>query len=84
MNGGKKIIKAEELRELDTTEFAVPYGNGSKAPIQRYRDILKIWNAMMDDDAIYVVLGAEIQDKVHYGMPVKDGIYDMLGYSTLI
>ena len=82
--GGKQVIKAAELREIDTTEFAVPYGNNAKAPVQKYRDILKLWNAMMDDDAIYVILGAELQDKVHYGMPVKDGLYDMLGYSKQI
>lgn len=39
---------------------------------------------MMDDNAIYVILGVEVQDKVHYGMPVKDGLYDMLGYSKQI
>ena len=33
--GGKQVIKADELREIDTTE---------------------------------------LQDKVHYGMPVKDGL----------
>ena len=33
---------------------------------------------MMDENAIYVILGTELQDKVHYGMPVKDGLYDML------
>lgn len=82
--GGKQVIKAAELREIDTTEFAVPYGKNAKAPVQKYRDILKLWNAMMDDDAIYVILGAELQDKVHYGMPVKDGLYDMLGYSKQI
>ena len=82
--GGKQVIKAAELREIDTTELAVPYGNNAKAPVQKYRDILKLWNAMMDDDAIYVILGAELQDKVHYGMPVKDGLYDMLGYSKQI
>lgn len=82
--GGKQVIKAAKLREIDTTELAVPYGNNAKAPVQKYRDILKLWNAMMDDDAIYVILGAELQDKVHYGMPVKDGLYDMLGYSKQI
>lgn len=81
---GTPIIKADNLREIDTTEFSVPYGNNAKAPVQRYRDILKLWNAMMDDDAIYVILGAELQDRVHYGMPVKDGVYDMLGYSKQI
>ena len=84
MYGGRQVIKAEELREIDTTELAVPYGNEAKAPVQKYRDILKLWNAMMDDNAIYVILGAELQDKVHYGMPVKDGLYDMLGYSKQI
>ncbi len=82
--GGKQVIKADELREIDTTELAMPYGNGAKVPVQKYRDILKLWDAKMDDDAIYVILGTELQDKVHYGMPVKDGLYDMLGYSNQI
>ena len=43
--GGKKVIKADELREMDTTELAIPYGNGAKLPIQKYRDVLKIWDA---------------------------------------
>lgn len=81
---GDQVIKPEELRELDTTELTVPYGNNARVPVQKYRDLLKLWNAMMDDNAIYVILGAELQDKVHYGMPVKDGLYDMLGYSKQI
>ena len=81
---GKQIIKPEKLKELDTTELTVPYGNNARVPVQKYRDLLKLWNAMMDENAIYVVLGAELQDKVHYGMPVKDGLYDMLGYSKQI
>lgn len=82
--GGKQVIKADKLREIDTTELALPYGNGAKVPVQKYRDILKLWDAKMDDAAIYVILGTELQDKVHYGMPVKDGLYDMLGYSNQI
>lgn len=39
---------------------------------------------MMDENAIYVILGAELQNKIHYGMPVKDGLYDMIGYSKQI
>lgn len=81
---GEEVIKPDDLRELDTTELTVPYGNNARDPVQKYRDILKIWNAMMDDRAVYVILGAELQDKVHYGMPVKDGLYDMLGYSKQI
>ena len=81
---GEQVIKPEELQELDTTELTVPYGNNARVPVQKYRDLLKLWNAMMDKNAIYVILGVELQDKVHYGMPVKDGLYDMLGYSKQI
>ncbi|MBQ9008819.1 MAG: Rpn family recombination-promoting nuclease/putative transposase [Clostridia bacterium] len=81
---GEQVIKPDELQELDTTELTVPYGNNARVPVQKYRDLLKMWNAMMDENAIYVILGAELQDKVHYGMPVKDGLYDMLGYSKQI
>ena len=81
---GEQIIKPEELQELDTTELIVPYGNNARVPVQKYRDLLKMWNAMTDANAIYVILGVELQDKIHYGMPVKDGLYDMIGYSKQI
>lgn len=81
---GEQVIKADELHELDATELTVPYGRNARVPVQKYRDLLKLWNAMMDENAIYVILGTELQDKVHYGMPVKDGLYDMLGYSKQI
>ena len=81
---GKKIIKADKLRNLDTTEITIPYGNNARVPVQKYRDVLKLWSAMMDDNAIYIIFGAELQGKVHYGMPVKAGLYDMIGYSKQI
>ncbi len=59
---GEQVINPEELRELDTTELTVPYGNNARFPVQKYRDLLKLWNAMMDENAIYVILGAELQD----------------------
>ena len=82
--GGEQVIQPKELKELDTTELTVPYGNGVRVPEQKYRDLLKLWNAMMDENAIYVILGTELQDQVNYGMPVKDGLYDMIGYSKQI
>ncbi len=39
---------------------------------------------MTDGNRIYVILGAELQGKVHYAMPVKDGLYDMIGYSKQV
>ena len=81
---GKSVIQPEKLRELDTTEIAIPYGNGARVPVQRYRDLLKLWSAYMDDTAVYVMLGAELQGKTHYAMPVKKGLYDMIGYARQV
>ena len=49
---GEEVIKPDELREQDTTGLAIPYGNNARVPVQKYRDILKIWNAMMDKTTI--------------------------------
>ena len=62
---GKPVIQSDKLRELDTTEIAIPYGNGARVPVQKYRDLLKLWSAYMDDTAVYVMLGAELQGKTH-------------------
>ncbi|MCR4889904.1 MAG: hypothetical protein K5979_12110 [Ruminococcus sp.] len=78
---GRQVIRADALQPVDTTEFATPYGNGAKAPIQRYRDNMKIWAAMHDDKAVYVLLGSENQTKVHYAMPVKNMLYDSINYA---
>ena len=81
---GEEVIKPGELKELDTTAIAIPYGNNAKAPVQKYLDLLKIWNAMADENAIYILLGAELQSQVHYAMPVKNMLYDSIGYSEQV
>lgn len=39
---------------------------------------------MQDDKGIYVLLGAEIQSRVHYAMPVKDMLYDAINYTSQV
>ena len=78
---GRQVIQPEALQPVDTTEIAVPYGNGAKAPIQKYRDNMKIWAAMHDEKAVYVLLGSENQTKIHYAMPVKNMLYDSINYA---
>ena len=36
---GQPVIKPEDLKPLDTTEIAIPYGNNARVPEQKYRDI---------------------------------------------
>lgn len=77
---GQPVIKPEELKPLDTTEIAIPYGNKVRAHKQKYRDVLKLLTAMQDDEAIYAVAGVENQSFVHYAMPVKTMDYDATSY----
>jgi len=39
---------------------------------------------MMDDNAVYLMLGAEIQGRQHMAIPVKNGLYDMIGYARQV
>ena len=74
---GKRVIKPEQLQELDTTEIAVPYGNGDAGvPEQKYRDVLK--TVMTDGNTAYCIMGIENASDIHYALPVKNGLYDFM------
>jgi hypothetical protein len=74
---GRQVIKPERLKGLDTTEITVPYGSGGAGVLkQRYRDVLK--TMMTDGDMAYCILGIENQSGIHYAMPVKNGLYDLM------
>ena len=80
--GGKQVIKPEQLKELDTTAIALPYGEGERpVPIQKYRDLLK---AMTDGNIAYVLLGIENQSEIHYAMPPKNMLYDAAEYVSQV
>lgn len=81
---GNQVISPNSLKPMDTTEIITPYGNGAKSPVQKYRDNMKIWAAMHDDKAVYVLLGSENQSEVHYAMPVKDMLYDSINYAAQV
>ena len=81
---GQSGIDPNDLSPLDTAEIAVPYGNGARVPVQKYRDIIKYWKVMTDGKALYAILGIENQANVHYAMPVKNGLYDLMNYSRQV
>ena len=81
---GEPVIKPEELRELDTTEIALPYGNNAHFPVQKCRDLKRGWMAKQDKNAVYALLADELQSKVHYAMPVKDMLYDAIDYTDQV
>ena len=87
---GKPVVNPEQLRELDTTEIALPFGlqENEKGPsndlVQKYRDILKSAVVMQEDEAAYILLGIENQTDIHYAMPVRNMIYDALQYGKQV
>ena len=82
---GKPIIKPEQLRELDPTEIALPYGKMNKGePVQKMRDLIRAVCAMTDDRYTYLLLAIEEQSSVHYAMPTKNMLYDALQYAEQV
>ena len=89
---GKPVVEPERLREVDTTEIALPFGsqengNGnsqSSEMVQKYRDILKSAVVMQEDEVAYILLGIENQTDIHYAMPVRNMIYDALQYGKQV
>lgn len=82
--GGENIISPKELRELDTTSIAIPYKGKSRKHVQKYRDLLKFYVAKHDDQAIYLILGLEIESKINYSMPIRAMLYDAMNYASQI
>ena len=82
---GKQVIKPGDLKPRDPTSIALPYGDDGKvAPIQKYRDVLKLATVMEDSDAVYLILGIENQSDVHYAMPVRNMLYDAIEYDKQV
>ncbi len=77
--GSRRVIEPERLRELDTGELAII---GDRAPalevLEKYRDVLRIY----DDQVMFLILGIENQEEVHYAMPLRQMLYDVLKYEN--
>ena len=80
--GGRQVILPEQLAERDSTKIALPYGADSAVvPVQKFRDVQKLYAAMMDGKMEYILYGAENQAEIHYAMAVKNNLYDALEYA---
>ena len=77
-----QVILPEQLTERDSTKIALPYGaDGAGVPIQKFRDVQKLYAVMTDGKTEYVLYGAENQTEIHYAMAVKNNLYDALEYA---
>ena len=87
---GEAVVDPAQLKELDTTEIALPFGvpdesgNPQEEAVQKYRDVLKSAVVKQDEEAAYILLGIENQTDIHYAMPVRNIIYDALQYGKQV
>ncbi len=82
---GQEVIRAENLKELDTKEFLKLSGLNQKGQqISRIRDILKHAVIRSTGDCTYLIIGVENQTQIHYAMPVRGMIYDALNYGRQV
>lgn len=80
--GGRQVIRPEQLTERDSAKIALPYGaDGAVVPVQKFRDVQKLYAAMTDGKMEYVLYGAENQSEIHYAMAVRNNLYDALEYA---
>ncbi len=70
------------MTERDTAKIALPYGaDGAVIPVQKFRDVQKLYATMTDGKMEYVLYGVENQAEIHYAMAVKNNLYDALEYT---
>ena len=76
------MILPEQLAERDTAQVALLYGaDDALVPVQRFRDVQKLYVAMTDGKMEYILYGVENQTEIHYAMAVKNNLYDALKYA---
>lgn len=82
---GEQVIKPDQLKEADTDELTLPYGDdGKTVTIERFRDVIKSAAVMKDENRAYVILGIENQTELHYAMPVRNMLYDSIQYDKQV
>ena len=85
MYDGEQVIRPENLKDMDTTQYVLPYGEkGLLEAAQKYRDVLKTLAIKTDENCTYLVLGIENQSSVHYAMPVRNMLYDAMQYEKQV
>ena len=74
--GGRKVICAESLHEMDTDVSGAIRLGAQDESLERRRDMIKKFAAGME----FVLLGVESQQHIHYAMPLRNMLYDGMGY----
>ena len=73
---GKEVLKAEDLKEVDTDVSSIIKFNDHIETVQRILDVVRKTAYGVD----FIIWGLENQGKIHYAMPLRHMIGDSLIY----
>ena len=73
---GQIVIRPENLTEMDTDVSGIIETKDYKETLTRSRDVVKKSAYGVE----FIVMGIENQKHIHYAMPLRNMIYDALGY----
>lgn len=74
--GGNQILSADMLHEMDTDVSGIVDLKEASESLLRTRDIIKKSAFGID----FILMGLESQKHIHYAMPLRNMLYDALGY----
>ncbi len=77
---GKRVIKPEELEDVDTEESSVLEHREYAETIKASRDNIKVQKKSSVYGVQFVLLGLEGQEHIHYAMPMRVMGYDYGSY----
>lgn len=82
---GRKVIQPDNLKERDTTELiGILMEDSGTYTEEKIRDVLKQCVVKQSSMSTYVLMGIESQADVHYAMPVRNALYDMINYASQV
>lgn len=73
---GKEVLIPDSLEEQDTEVSGIIEMKDYKETLSRTRDVVK----KMADGVEFVIFAAKNQQRVHYAMPLRNMLYDSMGY----
>lgn len=77
---GKEILNPADLLPADSAYAETAELSKGVEKINKYRDVIRKTSL----GAQFIILGVENQNKIHYAMPLRVMLYDILGYVTEI
>lgn len=77
---GEQVIKAEELKDVDTEGSIVLEHRDYAESIKASRNTIKIHKTSSVHGVQFVLLGMEHQERIHYAMPMRVMGYDYSSY----